>query len=447
MLCLPDTATSRHLIEPSVTPLQIRLSPVVQVYVLVAVSLVLALLALGAAMGRRCLGLRLTRENRSAFRPRFDGVWIEAVIPSSPAADLPGSGIPLSIASLLSLTDAAGNRLVISPSDLIEESDVLDSYAAMRAFYARQGEIAALLRIGPVILELQVQGESSFHTLEPARQRPLGSLPFVFRLQIVVGKSGVWVGVWVGALRRSDWATRSLMLSGVGLMISAFAASICATRELALPAVEMKYADGGRRLFSARDLELAPEMTAILRQALESRASHERGVTEERTRIAREIHDNIGLQLMATLHSPKAMCKDLTIRETLTDLRARIAQQLVLAGVTMTWHATGTQAVVLPLQTAQMLRSIIREAVQNALNHANPAQIAVAARVSSGRILVSVSDGGAGFDPECVAQGKGLANLRDRAKAVGSAIQIDSNASGTRIAAEIPLGAPPRGGT
>lgn len=731
--------------------MQIRLPPVVHIFVLVAFSLVLALLTVGTAMDQPYLGLRLKSDIRTEVSMPFDGIRIDSVLPGSPADEMPNVGFPASITSLASLTDASGNTVTLSAEDLIEEPDILESYAAMHAFYTRQDKLAALLRNEPVTLELRSLGESHFHTLQPMQGRPLRSLPFAFWIQIIVGLGGVWIGVWIWTLRRSDWATRCLAFSGVGLMISAFAAAVYSTREIAipgdlfrtlsalnhygafvfgvgmiglfmvyprglfqprwlavpavvlgawfglaqlglianpaigihlgvilallaitalvavqyratkgdprdraalswlglavlvgsgafvvtvitphllglvayvsqsvafvfflliylgvalgvarfqlfqlenwafrilfyvvgvllllgidavliftvvddrapafalsllivaltwlplrdtlarwllrrkeppraarfrkiidvaltpperdqqgrwqallvdmfnplrilpgaeinaavlredglalglprigaLPALELQYADAGRRLFSVRDLELASEMAALLEQALESRAAFEKGVSEERSRIARDIHDNIGVQLMAALHSPEQVRKDTMIRETLTDLRdiinnasdpdlsfdemladlrAQIAEQLFIAKVAMNWQVKNAQSVVLPLQTAHMLRSIIRETVQNALKHAAPNQIAVAVHVTGGRILVRVSDDGKGFAPERVLHGNGLANIKDRADAVGGVIHIDSSAKGTSITAEIPLSEHARGG-
>ncbi len=724
----------------------VRIPPAIKISILVAGSFVLAALTLWLAMDQRFLGLRLTPQTPSAILARSEGVWIEALIAASPAAELASMEVTAGIASLVSLTDAAGETLTLSPADLIEEPDVLESYAAMRVFFARQDRIARMLNAGPVTLEIQLPGGSRHHTLQPAQQRPIGSFPFAFWLQIAVGLGGLWIGAWIWALCRADWATRCLAFSGLGLMVSAFAAAIYSTRELALPGglfhmlsalnhlgafvfgmgmiglfmvyprrlfaprwltvpvfvlglwfalaylgqiespaigihlgvilallaimtlvamqfratrgdlrdraalswlglavlvgsgafvvtvigphllgttaflsqgvafvffllvylgvalgvarfqlfqletwafrilfyvvggilllgidaimiftivderapafalsllivallwlplrdslgrwvlhrkdptraarfrmimdvaltpperdqqhrwhtllaqmfnpleiacaepasapalredglwlaipaigalppVELRYADGGRRLFSARDLERARELTAMLAQAMESRAAHERGVSEERARIARDIHDNIGVQLLAALHSPDLTRKDLLIRETLTDLRdiinnasnpdmsfdemladlrARIAEQLFVAGVTMRWQVENAQAVALTLQTAHILRSIIREAVQNALKHAAPSLITVLVRVAEGQILVCVTDEGKGFCPAQVRHGNGLANLRDRMQAVGGALRIDSGSTGTCMTAEIPLSA------
>ena len=747
---LPVSLSQNRLSEPGVAPLPVRIPPVVHIFIPVAVSLGLAALTLWLAVDQRFLGLRLAAAAPNAAPGLSDGIRIDAVIPASPAAERPGIAVAAGIGSLVSLTGAEGEIFALSPADLIEEPDALDSYAAMHAFFARQDMIAGMLRAGPVTLEVQLPGGSRSETLLPAPNRPVTSLPFAFWLQIAVGLGGVWIGVWIWALRRAEWATRCLAFSGLGLMVSAFAAAVYSTRELALPggvfqtlsalnqlgafvfgmgmiglfmvyprplfaprwlavpvvvlglwfalaqlgamespaigihlgvilallaivtlvalqfhatrgdlrdraalswlglavlvgsgafvvtvigphllgmeaflsqgvafvfflliflgvalgvarfqlfqletwafrilfyvvgvilllgidailiftivderapafalsllivallwlplrdslarwvlhrkdpphaerfrmimdvaltlpepqqkqrwhrllsdmfnpleiapvapvsaaalredglalaipaistlpSMELRYADGGRRLFSARDLERARELSAMLAQALESRAAHERGVSEERARIARDIHDNIGVQLMAALHSPDHTRKDLMIRETLTDLRdiinnasnpdlsfdemladlrVRIAEQLFVAGVAMRWQVENALAAALPLQTAHMLRSIIREAVQNALKHAAPTLVAVTVRLADGQIQVSVTDDGRGFDMDEARPGNGLANLRDRTEAVGGALRIDSDTAGTCITADIPLDTQRRG--
>src|SRR5690606_3440360 len=92
-----------------------------------------------------------------------------------------------------------------------------------------------------------------------------------------------------------------------------------------LPALTLRFADGGRRLFSQSDLDRATELTELMQHALDSRDAHERGARQERSRIARDLHDNIGAQLLRTLHSADAQRKDAIVSETLTDLRDIIA--------------------------------------------------------------------------------------------------------------------------
>jgi two-component system, NarL family, sensor histidine kinase DevS len=227
-----------------------------------------------------------------------------------------------------------------------------------------------------------------------------------------------------------------------------------------LPALELRYADGGRRLYSLRDLELATDMAALLGQALESRLAYEKGVIEERARISRDIHDNIGVQLLAALHNPDAPRKDRMIRETLTDLRdiinnaanpamsfdevmaelrAQISDQLFIAGVQLTWDVDNPNGIALSGQTTNALRAIIRESVQNALKHANPTQLAISIHIGRGGVDVAIRDNGQGFQSKPAKFGNGLTNLSDRAAACGGWIKIDSTAKGTTVTASLPF--------
>lgn len=229
-----------------------------------------------------------------------------------------------------------------------------------------------------------------------------------------------------------------------------------------LSALDLRYADGGRRLYSSRDLDLATDMTALLEQALESRMAYEKGVTEERGRIARDIHDNIGVQLLAALHNPDAPRKDRMIQETLidlrdiinnaadpdrsfdeviADLRAQIADQLFIAGVGLKWDVVNSLGVSLPTQTTAALRAIIRETVQNVLKHAAATQLTVAVIIERDAVEVGIRDNGKGFGLKPVTLGNGLSNLRDRTAASGGWIAIDSTPTGTTVSAKLPLGA------
>ncbi|HHX90653.1 MAG TPA: histidine kinase, partial [Paracoccus sp.] len=212
-----------------------RFTPNVLLSAAVALSVILAAVMLGLAMDQRWLGLKLTSEPRLATPTSFEGLWIGAVEPDSPAAEQPGAGIPASVSSLVTISGQDGRRIQLTSQDLMEEPDALETYADMRAFFARQDEIAAILRHGPVGLEVAFLGETQSYSVFPKRQRPVSSLPPAFWMQIGVGLAGFWIGAWIWALRRGEWATRFLLLAGAGLMISAFPAAVYSTRELALP--------------------------------------------------------------------------------------------------------------------------------------------------------------------------------------------------------------------
>lgn len=226
----------------------------------------------------------------------------------------------------------------------------------------------------------------------------------------------------------------------------------------ALSGMRLSYADAGRKLFSPRDLALAGELGAMLANALESREAYEKGVAEERSRIARDIHDNIGVQLLGALHSTDHGRKDMMIRETLTDLRdivnnasrpdlsfeemladlrAQIAEHLFAAGIEMHWTSDSQETAVLPLPTAHTLRSIVREAVQNALKHADARRIGVAIHLRDDKLSIAISDDGRGFDPDKVVLGNGLENMRARVTSLGGEFAIEPDENGTRLRASL----------
>lgn len=227
-----------------------------------------------------------------------------------------------------------------------------------------------------------------------------------------------------------------------------------------LPGFRLEYADGGHRLFSPRDAQLAAEIGEMLQSALESRDAYEKGVAVERQRIARDIHDNIGVQLMGALHSKDQGRTKLMIRETLTDLRdivnnasrpdmsfeemladlrLQISEHLHAAGVGMDWRATSAGEAVLPLQAAHALRSIVREAVQNALKHTEAGRIAVTVRLEADEIFIGITDDGKGFDTRTARSGNGLANMEERVKGLGGRFELKSGATGTRIDVKFPI--------
>src|SRR5690606_4144365 len=101
------------------------------------------------------------------------------------------------------------------------------------------------------------------------------------------------------------------------------------------------------------------------------------------------------------------------------------------AGVKMEWRAENAGPAVLPLAAVHTVRSVIREAVQNALKHGQPEVIRVTVRLDEGTVVLSVADDGGGFDPGSVQAGNGLANMQARVTSLGGRFNVASGAEGT----------------
>lgn len=227
-----------------------------------------------------------------------------------------------------------------------------------------------------------------------------------------------------------------------------------------LPALTLEFAWGGRKLFSPRDAAMAYGLVDMLEHALASHASFNNGVTEERGRIARDMHDNIAAQLLAALHSSDPERKDSTIRDTLADLRNMInntsagdhcfdgaladlrvesAERLSAAGIVLRWTAGADDFPAIHPAVTHAVRSIIREAVSNVIKHARAQRVDLAVHCRNGQLVLEIGDDGIGFDVASVSTGNGLANIHARLELLGGALDIGRHPAGTQLAMRIPI--------
>lgn len=223
----------------------------------------------------------------------------------------------------------------------------------------------------------------------------------------------------------------------------------------------LSHADGGRRLFQPADLDLARSLLELLRQAVSRQEDYARGAREERERIARDLHDDVGAKLLTLIHgaeSPetaerlRAVLQDLRslaasldrepapLGDAIADWRGEIADRCESAGVHLYWHDALTESH-LPIHSGcrLSLERILREAVTNALKHARPTRLRVSAEDTGEEVLLSVADNGTGAAPEAWRTGLGLRNQRIRMATLGGALRYHPvRPSGTRVEIRLP---------
>lgn len=209
------------------------------------------------------------------------------------------------------------------------------------------------------------------------------------------------------------------------------------------------------------------------RDALEA-AGRALAVTEERERIARDLHDTVIQRLFAESLSLQATLGRLDDHEetrqrieaavdsldsTITEIRAAIFS---LHTARMATSTVGLRAELLEVvetttatldfrpvvrfdgsvemiddRTAQQMIPVLREGLTNVVKHARATGVRIALEVGD-EIVLTIEDDGAGIpvDPD---SGCGLHNLSHRARTLGGRLQLDRSGSGTLLRWAVPL--------
>ena len=200
----------------------------------------------------------------------------------------------------------------------------------------------------------------------------------------------------------------------------------------------------------------------------------ERAALEERSRLAREIHDGLAQHLWFAklkferlaaqvpddsrgLSSEVGQALDSAIveaRQAMVTMRTAIDQDMPLtdmisraiddfgqrSGIRVEYQADGLPGAIPPRQQIELLR-IIQEALTNIRKHADATVVRVKAEVADGNLVVSVGDNGRGFDPANARDdGLGLTGMEERARLMGGQLRISSAPSdGTLVELTLPL--------
>jgi len=199
---------------------------------------------------------------------------------------------------------------------------------------------------------------------------------------------------------------------------------------------------------------------------------------DERRRIARELHDQLGQQLtalrltLATLRAESIDRSDLRVQvETLQELARQLDQDVAFRvwelrptpletvglraaltnfvhnwskhlGIHVQLHASRSSDERLNTEVETMVYRLAQEALNNVAKHARAQHVDIVLDRNADHVSLIVEDDGVGFNPsdrETLGEGLGLTGMRERAALVGADLQIESiPGRGTTVILRVP---------
>jgi len=263
----------------------------------------------------------------------------------------------------------------------------------------------------------------------------------------------------ITALEKEKQLMRGLSITGGAILLLALTASLLLWR---WTVQKRRAVEKQKQLAEQQVKQLEQEKQLVATQAVLD------GETQERVRLARDLHDGLGSMLTGAKLNLLEMKKDVTLGfadverfnkaveildDSIREMR-RVAHHLMpdslsrfglkpavsdfcskLPSVSFAYYGNETR---LDPKLEVIIYRSINELVNNALKHAGADKIMVQIIQESDRIAFAVQDDGCGFDPSSVTQGMGLQNIRTRVVSYNGIIDIDSKlGEGTEINVEL----------
>jgi signal transduction histidine kinase len=266
----------------------------------------------------------------------------------------------------------------------------------------------------------------------------------------------------IAALKDEKRLMMWLGIAGGGVLLAGLAALFFLWR---WTVQKRRLAEKQKQFAEQQIIQLEQEKRLIATQAVLD------GEVQERTRLARDLHDGLGSMLTGVKLNLESLKSSVTLKtdevryfnnamnildDSVREMR-RVAHHLMpdalsrfglkaalkdfcanFSIIEFVWF--GNDERLHDRKMEVMIYRIIHELVNNALKHSGAAQIGVNVMREDTYIAFTVFDNGCGFDRYKQVQGMGLQNIRERVSAYNGRLEIDTNVGkGTEINVELQI--------
>ena len=192
-------------------------------------------------------------------------------------------------------------------------------------------------------------------------------------------------------------------------------------------------------VFSEPDIKLADALLKLTRQFISIQQAIEQGASNERHRIARDLHDDVAARMLTLIHQAKdqhaiklarSILKSLrnaiytldnksttTALDALTDIRSELQDRLNPIGMQIFWlQCESIEKLIFTPRQHINLHRIMHEVVTNVIRHAAAEYVTIDIKLEDNQFLLQACDNGTGFNMEDCIPGKGINNISTRIK-------------------------------
>lgn len=242
-------------------------------------------------------------------------------------------------------------------------------------------------------------------------------------------------------------------------------------KTLSVPAIHSgqlyRLTTSSRYKFTAHDAQLTDALLKLARQFMSVQEAIEQGASEERQRIARDLHDDVAARILTLIHQTRdqqsidlarSILKSLrnaiytldnrsttSILHALTDIRAELQERLNSLGMQLFWNQPeNLQNYTFTPRQHINLQRILHETTTNVIRHAEAQFMTIDIELDGEQIRIFACDNGKGFNMDACIPGKGINNIKNRIKELNGEVHWtdNKNDSGNCLDLRFPISPP-----